>query len=475
MSTHNVTFTRDDYKASLTDWQLVADVCAGEKSVKARGESYLPKPNVHDNSKENHERYRQYSARAVFYNATGRTLQGLVGTVFRKYPVLTVSTALDYVKEDVDGMGVSIYQQSQKVLSEVIKKGRHALLVDYPNVQTSASRAQQNAGLIRANIVSVNAEQVVNWRTTKVGSTHRLALVVISEKIEQQTEDGFGVASVEQYRVLRLMDGRYTVDLWRQIEGEWCVDETYQPTDGRGQYWDFIPFTFVGAQNNDSEVDSAPLYDLARLNLAHYRNSADYEDSAFFVGQAQPWMSGLSEEWRNHLEESGIYIGSRTPILLPDGGAFGFAQAQPNTLVKEAMDQKERQMVALGARLVERGQAVKTATEAQTENEAQHSVLSLVANNVSEAYRLALPWVATFMNAPEEADYTLNQDFIEQKLDAHMLTALVGAWQSGRLPSSDFWAQLRKFGIIDAEKTDEDIKDELEGENSGLGLDDGSE
>lgn len=472
---NNVTFQREDFRSALSDWQLVADVCAGEKSVKARGETYLPKPNPHDESKENDERYKQYKARAVFYNATGRTLQGLVGAVFRKWPVLTAPTALNYVEDDVDGAGVSVYQQSQKVLAEVVKKGRHALLVDYPNVQAPASRAQQNAGLIRASIVSLNAEQVVNWRLEKVGGTHRLALVVISEKTEQGTEDGFGVESVEQFRVLRLIDGRYTVEVWRQIEGEWSVDEAYQPTDGRGLYWDVIPFTFVGAQNNDSEVDSAPLYDLARLNAAHYRNSADYEDSAFFVGQAQPWISGLSEEWRTHLEESGIYIGSRSPILLPDGGAFGFAQAQPNTLVKEAMDQKERQMVALGARLVERGQAVKTATEAQAENEAQHSVLSLVANNVNEAYNLALSWVARFMNAPEDVDYTLNQDFIDQKLDAQMLTALVGAWQSGRLPSSDFWTQLRKFGIIDPEKDDEEIKDELESEDGGLGLHDGGE
>ena len=468
---NNVTFQREDFRNALNDWQLVADVCAGEKAVKARGETYLPKPNPHDKSKENDERYKQYKARAVFYNATGRTLQGLVGAVFRNWPVLTAPGALDYVEDDADGAGVSIFQQSQKVLAEVVKKGRHALLVDYPNVEAPASKAQQEAGLIRASVISINAEQVINWRSEKVGGSHRLALVVIAEKAEQETEDGFGVESVDQYRVLRLIEGRYTVEVWRQIEGEWTVAETYQPTDGKGQHWNNIPFTFVGAQNNDPEVDAAPLHDLARLNVAHYRNSADYEDSAFFVGQAQPWISGLTEEWRNHLEESGIYIGSRTPILLPEGGSFGFAQAQPNTLVKEAMDQKERQMVALGARLVERGQAVKTATEAQAENEAQHSVLSLVANNVSEAYTLALSWAAKFMNAPEEAEYSLNQDFIEQKLDAPMLTALVGAWQSGRLPSSDFWAQLRKFGIIDPEKDDEEIQEELDSEGTGLGLD----
>ncbi len=471
----DVTHRRKDFTHALTDWQLVSDICSGERVVKAKKEAYLPKPNPNDTTDANARRYSQYIDRAVFYNATGRTLQGLVGAVFRKWPTLTVPAILNYAGDDIDGAGVSIYQQSQSTLANVLKKGRHALLADYPNVEAPASKAQQDAGLIRASIVGIDAEQVINWRTEKVGGVQRLSLVVICESAEQVTEDGFGSQSIPQYRVLKLVEGVYTVELWRHLAGNWQVVEVYQPRTGKGQYWNVIPLIFIGAQNNDTEIDESPLYDLARLNMAHYRNSADYEDSAFFVGQAQPWISGLTEEWRTHLEESGIYIGSRTPILLPEGGAFGFAQVNPNTLVKEAMDQKERQMVALGARLVERGQAVKTATEAQAENEAQHSALSLVANNVSEAYTTALGWMAQFMNASEKVEYTLNQDFIEQTLDAQMLTALITAWQSGRMPSSDLWMQFRKFGIIDPEKDDEGIKAELESEDAGLGLDDDGE
>ena len=267
-----------------------------------------------------------------------------------------------------------------------------------------------------------------------------------------------------------MLDGVYTVEIWQKRESSWEIVDDSQPLDGNGQPWDIIPFQFVGSKNNDPTVDEAPLADLAIINIAHYRNSADYEDSVFFVGQAQPWISGLTEEWRNHIEKSDLYIGSRTPITLPEGGAFGFAQAQPNTLVKEAMDQKERQMVALGARLIERGNAVKTATEAQSDNESEHSVLSLVAANVSEAYVTALGWAARFMRSEGEIQYALNQDFAEHRLDAQMLTALVSAWQSGNLPRADLWAQFRKSGLIDPEKDDETVKDELEGEGAGLGL-----
>ena len=333
-------------------------------------------------------------------------------------------------------------------------------------------------GKVRATIASIDATQVINWRAERIGAQYRLTLVVIAETRETVTPDGFGLSAEPQYRVLRLTEVGYTWEIWRAGQkGIELAEGPFVVLDGAGRPWDEIPFTFIGATNNDSSIDAAPLYDLAEVNIAHYRNSADYEDSAYFCGQAQPWMSGLTEEWRDHLQQQGIFIGSRAPILLPQGGQFGFAQAQPNTLAKEAMDQKEAQMVALGARLVQPGSAVKTATEAQGEQEAEHSVLSLACSNVSEAYSKALGWMARFMGADGEAALTLSQDFVEQRLDPAMLTALIGAWQSGKLPEADLWEQLRKYGVIDGEKDDETIRGELETQDPGLGLtsDDGSD
>jgi len=469
---NDVTFQREEYKNSLYAWSLVCDVCCGQQAIKEKGIIYLPQPNPSDKSPENTIRYKQYLARAVFYNATGRTLQGLIGAAFRKDPAIAVPKALDYVTDDIDGAGVSVYQQSQATLKAVLGMGRHLLLADYPMVTEQTSRAQMSSGTVRSTVVPYRAQQVINWRTTKVGAKHMLTLLVLDETAEEVTPDGFGVDHIPQYRVLRHDGGNYTQEIWRRDGDKWALYQApWIITDGAGRAWDEIPATFVGASNNDHTVDPSPMYDMAEINIAHYRNSADYEDSAFFVGQAQPWMSGLSESWRDHLEKTGIYIGSRSPILLPEGGQFGIAQAQPNTLAKEAMDQKEQQMIALGARLIQPGTAVKTATESQGEQEANHSVLSLACANVSEAYTKALGWAARFMNVTGEIEYSINQDFTEHRLDPQMLVALIGAWQSGQLPSSDLWGQLRKYGVIDGEKTDEEIREEVESQTAGLGLD----
>lgn len=472
MNKNDVTFQREEYKAAESARRLVNDVVEGSEKVKAGGTLYLPQPNPTDTSEENKERYKQYVKRATFFNATGKTLSSLVGAAFRTDPMLDAAPSLDYVAEDIDGSGVNIYQQSQCTLEGVLKSGGHGLLVDYPTTDAPATRADMLSGAIRATTISIEAEQITNWKVERVGAKNVLTMLVISEMVEEPTPDGFGYDLIKQFRVLRLGEG-YTQEIWRKSDDKWYLyQEPFEIIRGDGRRWDEIPFAFVGATNNDSTIDQAPLYDLAEINIAHYRNSADYEDSCFLIGQPQPWLSGLTEEWRDWMQESGLYLGSRAPWLLPESGSAGIAQAKPNTLAKEAMDQKEAQMIALGARLLQEGSAVKTATQVSSEQESSHSVLSLAVSNVSDAYTKCLNWMAVFMGDSKESVYEINQEFVKLTIDAQMLTALVSAYQSGQYPRSDLWSQLKQYGLIDPEKTTEEIEGELEADDNGLGLDD---
>jgi hypothetical protein len=470
---NDVTFTRPEYDAALNRWRLVRDVCKGSEAIKAGKERYLPKPNPDDKSAANTARYEDYLKRAVFYNATGRTKHSLVGAAFRTWPTLTVPGALDYVAKDIDGQGVSIYQQSQSVTGHLLEVGRHGLLVDYAAVKSgSVSKADELSGRARASVASYPAEAIRNWKTRKVGGQHLLSLIVLREEVDIDTDDGFGSEKVVQYRVLRLDDaGTYTQEVWQAgPSATQMITPPFSPLNGLGQPWKLIPFQFLGSENNDTSIDDSPLYDMAEVNIGHYRNSADYEDSAYFAGQPQFWIAGLDEAWRDHLEANGIYVGSRAPLTLPKDGSCGFAQPEPNTLVKEAMDTKKDDMVSLGARLIERGSAVKTATQADNDSASEHSVLSLIVSNVSEAYTQCLAWMAEFANAAGEAIYKINQDFTQVSLDAAIMASLFNAVQGGRVPESDFWQYLRDRGVIDPEKTDEEIRGELESSAAGLAL-----
>ncbi|HBY5900384.1 TPA: DUF4055 domain-containing protein, partial [Klebsiella pneumoniae] len=179
-------------------------------------------------------------------------------------------------------------------------------------------------------------------------------------------------------------------------------------------------------------------------------------------GQVQPVISGLDTAWRDWLQDKGIRVGSRSPFLLPKEGSFTYAQAQPNTLAKEAMDSKRDYSVQLGARLIEQNGAVKTATQSSGEQTASTSVLGICVSNVSEAYTLALGWCARYLGIKgEEYRYSINQEFIAKVAESGMVTAIVNAWQSGAIRDTDMVRALQRLDLIDPADDPETVIDAI--------------
>lgn len=467
----SVDYKHRDFEANEKKWIKITDCLKGQDAIKAKKETYLPKPNPDDASYANTVRYDNYLKRAVFFNVAKRTLDSMVGTAFRKFPTLDTDGVLSYVEKDIDGAGISIYQQSQKVLSNVLSHGRCGLLVDFPSSNEAVSVADMQNGYTRANCLFYEASSIRNWQTARIGARIQLSLVVLSEVADEI--DGFESELIERYRVLKLEDGAYKVEIWedRSNDGKASLHlvEEYFPRMSNGQLWKEIPFTFIGSENNDYFVDQSPLYGLVEINLAHYRNSADYEDSVFIIGQPQPYITGLTEQWAEMLERKGVCFGSRSPIPLPVDSKFGIAQAGANVLVREAMKDKENQMVALGARLLQQGSAIKTATEAQGDKEAETSILALAVSNVNEAYSYVAEWMNMFMGSGSFI-YEINGEFVELSMDAQKITSLVAAWQQRAFPKSDLWQAFRRSGLIDDTKTDEEIDAEISVDDAGLAI-----
>lgn len=460
----NVSTPCNDYKASLNAWTLVEDAVNGSEAVKNATVKYLPKPNPKDISEENRSRYEAYVMRAVYYNATGRTLSGLLGIAFRRDPEVKIPPGIEYIKDDADGAGISLVHKGQQLLANVMKTGRSAILVDYPVTDGVTSKADLILKGIRPVLCTYEANDVINWRTIRENAKTLLSMVVLRESYP--LEDPWVETLKTQYRVLRLTLGVYTTEIWREDPnrpGEWKLAEgPMVPTKGDGTSWSEIPFTFIGAEDNDVDVDGSPLYDLAVLNLAHYRNSADYEDSAYFVGQPQIYVAGLSEAWKTDMEKKGLYVGSRSVLALPVGGSAGVLQVTPNTLARQAMVDKEVQMAALGARLLIAPEGAKTATQQNSEDASAHSVLTLCCNNISTALSKALTWFAQFANENDsDISFTINTEFVVDSLDAPTLIALLQLVQAGKMPDTDLWTQLRNVGLIDATKTDDQIREEV--------------
>ncbi len=457
----SVTNKQLSYEQSLSKWRLVEHCVDGEQAVKKAGKTYLPMPNATDQSNENLIRYDQYKTRAQFVNFTGRTKKGMIGGVYRKDPIVELPSELEYLIEDASRNGVSLDNLSKLTTGEVLETGRAGLLSDFPQVEEGLTLSETKGN--KAYIINYKADQIINWHNDAGGT---LDLVVLHE-IEEVSTNEFSFEAENRYRVLQLIDGVY-MQSYYDDGGDLLW--TAEPKMSDGLTFDEIPFAWVGAEDNDKAIDSAPLYDIAVVNIGHYRNSADYEESCFFVGQPTPVVSGLTQSWVD--DNGGNYmIGSRAAWLLPEGGSGTLMQAAPNQMPQQAMKDKELQMVAIGARVVQDNSGNETATTARINHTGENSALGTIADNVSAAYTNVLMWCAEFMFAnPDDILFQLNTEFFDMSLDAQTITAQIMLVDRGIMGKTDLRDNLRKGGVVATDRTDEKLDGDAENDAGGLDL-----
>jgi hypothetical protein len=488
---NQVTNHHKSYDQYLPQWTITTDTVAGAQAVKSKTTTYLPRPDPTDTSPEANERYQQYLLRAYFYNFTGRTLEGLVGYVFAKQTLIILPPRLTQLADNIDGRGMTLDQLAKINLKRSLQHGRAGLFVDYPKRAPEAGPAtveDLDKGRVRPKILCYSAFDIINWGEVEIGGVVMLNLVVLRELYKPETDaTGFGQDDTIQYRVLRLdvqnpEQPFYTQEIWRQDGGsqEWTISEgPFVPTKADGQPFDTIPFKFIGWETNTPDVNSVPLYDLADLNLAHYRNSADFEESTFIIGQPQMVFEGVTKDWvKDVWKGKGIKFGSRSAIALGPDAKAQIIQAEPNTLAEKGMELKQRQAVALGAVLVEEKSVQRTATEADQNQSTKVSVLSSSADNTSDAITAALEWAGMFIGEEQGMtkdpngkevkiiDYALNTDFEVAKMDAQERQQLIAEYQAQVISWTEVRTGLKAAGV--AFQEDKKARDEIDNDPNNM-------
>lgn len=444
----NVTYVKPELTEAKKAYQIIEDCLDGEMAVKKRGDAYLPRPNAADTSEENKKRYEAYICRAVFSNYSRRTLSALVGQIFMREPVLTIPPKLNPISTDASGTGMSLDQSAKRACFQVIGIGRLGIMVDYPKTPNGTTKADLNTGLVRPSIVTYRAQHIINWRTMVRKSKTILQMVVIWENYNA-SDDMFEEEFKDQYRVLRIgKDGFCLIEVYRETTTGWEVHETSYPTFADGSRLDELPFQFVGSETNDASIDPPPMLDIAVLNIGHYRNSADYEEVCFICGQATPVLTGITFEWNRDVLKDRVEFGSRAAIPLPVGGDAKLLQAEQNSMPFEAMEHKERQMVALGARLVQNQKTQRTATETDAETAAESSIVSTSARNVSLAYTWALKLCAKFVGVPDtDVEYKLSSEYDLTRLTPEELAQFISLYTAELMTFEEVRDLLLKAGL----------------------------
>ena len=458
-----IDYEREEYEQAAPIWERINRCVDNDAKVR----EYIHTLNENDKSTENEKRNKLFKERAVFSAVASYTARGFLGLIFEQPVKIELPPLLDYLETNVDGTGIGLVQQAQAVTKSCIAVGRYGLWVDYPDTggrQTTMAELRNRA--VFATIQVIKAEDVFYWNTKQIGS--EVILKEVRFHSTELIEEDYELVKKKIIVQLYLNDSnQYMIQKWEYDEkfDEWKMyGPAKMPLGGGGQPLNRIPFVFGGSESNNWRIDPAPMRDIAEMNIAHLNNSAIYEDSVLKVSQPQPWMSGVPFDQIDEMDDDNWYIGSGRIINVPTGSVFGFAEVSENGMGRQAMQDKLQIMIGLGAMFVQPGEVAKTATQTQGEQRTKHSVLSLIAINVTETYNMALKFVAEFMGTelPEDEEiFKINDDFVQPDADANMLREMVAAFMAGAIPPADYQQFLKDNRMTDDDKELEEFMAEL--------------
>lgn len=472
-----VSNTHEEYNKYAQQWETVRDCVEGSPAIKKRargsndidsmygqpGTKYLPPPNPSDTSTDNKNRYKDYVTRASFSNFVDATKQGLSGMIFRKEPNIELPNDMEYLRNNADGAGLSLNQFLQMGVGEVSETGRWGILTDYPQSEGNYTKAQIEQLNLRANLLSFSAENILNWETKAIGGVTVLSMLVLREYIMVQKDDDiFTKEKVPRYMHYFLDDsGNCIVQIYNKDEKK--EGDEVALKDFNGKPIKKILFEFAGTDDNSPSVDKSCLYDIADVNLAHYRNSADFEESSYMVGQPTTVATGLDEHWVKEVLKGKIKMGSRGLLQLPINSNAFLLQANENSQPLIGMDKKELILLKLGARIIQDRKGSNQTAEGEKINFAgQNSKLATIVNNVENAVESSIENAKLFMGSVGDSAIELNRQFYEATLDPQLVTAMIMSLDRKIIAVSDLRSTYRRGGLLSADRKDEDIDAENE-------------
>lgn len=457
-STNTSVDTQHPLYAKYKDsWRRVKACVAGEDTIKRDGTKWLKNPSHGCDPDLRDHRYTTYLHNAVFMNATGRTLAGCLGIVFGKPATISATGEMEVLIDDADGQGKPLSQMIRDAMSENLQTSRGGILVDY-----TATGLQTATTSGRVIFRLFDESQIINWRVVN----QQLVLLVLKYKEAIDDPEGFDYQEKDVWDEYRMRDGacwyrRHELAPAGSLSGIGTTTASnWVPITGpAGAPLSEIPFAWFGGTNNDAEPDNPILGDIASLNIKHYNREADVAEAAHIAAIPTMFMMGLNQAWVDKNLKKGVYLGTTEGVPLPTGADAKLLQAEERNMLITLLERLEKQMAMLGAKLVERGQAAKTAAQANDEAQTDNSILSLAATNIERAFMKAFEYAADFVSGSGEV--VLSKKYEVATYDSAVIQTLMGAVQSGQFMLEDFVRHLQREGLVDAEIDPEKYADEL--------------
>lgn len=399
----------------------IRDLMAGSSVIKAKSTLYLPELGIP-------ELYPAYLSRALLFEVLPATVDSYLGLVYRVDPVVDIPEELNGFKLNA-GEG-TLYTVVKKVLRETIVSGVAGVLIDIDDSGSPYLSVYQ-----REDILSVNYSLECGRKV--------LTYVKLRETVTNFDEASGNTTSTTRERVLRLVNGIYTVSVSDEYGKS---SSTTTPTAMGGGHLGFIPMVFACADGSNiySGDVRPPLAALSATNIAHYQTTADLRQSLFYSGNPQLILQGFGPTADGSRK---MGPGMTLETSEPTAKAY-YLEPLPIGPLTDELKRLEELMSRLGADVFISDAMALTATEASIRNTAKNSRLTNITVGVSDAITQVLSYVCAILRIPSDnARYELNTKYFTVT-DTTYITSLLSLYLSKTISLDSFLSALQSQELI---------------------------
>lgn len=429
-----------EYSARVEQWTRCRDVVEGSDAVKNKGVAYLPKLDGQTDAE-----YKAYKKRALFFSAASRSLDGMVGMMMRKEPIVTAPDELGPWFKDATGKHTSFLELMEDAAYELILTGRYSIMLDWP----------VDGG--KPYVATYVAENITNWWVDPNDQRRLIGIVLRETELTQSIGDVFIQTEQLRYRHCYINnDGVYQVDIYQQVaeipagvaldksgtsetaayELAWTIFPTIN-----GAPLTELPVWIINPNGLDLLPIKPPVLDIVDINLSMYLNSADLEHGRHYTALPTPVITGAPAD-------TVLKVGSMTAWAIPNEKArvyFLEFIGEGLKSLENAIKEKTSQMAQFSARLMDTStRGSESPDTVRLRHSSESATLTGIAVSLETILNVVYSEIARFEGLEGEVQITLHKDFLSGKLTPAELRELTKAFIEGAITEEVYYYNLEK-------------------------------
>lgn len=418
-------------------WPLIAALVGGTVTMRAAGKTYLPQW-----PKEVDDDYRDRLNTAVLFNAFGHTAESLSAKPFSR--PITVKDEAEGVRDyfdNIDALGSHIHTFSGELMLASLQYGLHGVLVEAPKVEGVITRQQEIDAGIRPYLTRYGGSSILGWKA-KADSKGESYLTQLRLLETVQEDDGpWGQKDVQQVRVL--YPGRW--EIWREADKP---DQTGKREWTRWSYGNTsiqkIPFVFFYGIKQGFGIGKPPLIDLAHLNVEHWQSSSD-QQTILHVARV-PILFGAG-----FTASDNFVVGSKsvTTSISPEAKLeFVEHTGQAIGAGRQSLLDLEDRMRQIGAELLVQRPSVTTATQIQSDDETNRSVMQKICEEFENSLAACIKLMGEYEQKDSAPTVQVFKDFKSAQIGAKSSEFLMRATESGQISRQTAFEHAQRSDLL---------------------------